>query len=136
MKTRSLYPALKEIDFIKLIPSLFASQKKGYSLLFLENEGAGFSEKDSKEYSSFSSLEEATWTIPYSRTYLALVKDEFRSLITFSGQEQVISYRLVGGVPILDFYKDKTKKYPISEISEQEKKSLLEEIKLFFSSLK
>ena len=135
METKVSYRASNESDFIKIIPNLFNEQKRGYILLFLEKEGLSFLEKECRQFKSFGALEEAIWNTPYSKTYVAMVKDELRSIITFRGQEQVISYKLVRGSPILDFYKNKTIKSTESKISETDKLSLIEEIREFFKSL-
>lgn len=136
MKLKTLISAKKEGDFIKIIPSLFNEQEEGYFLILIEKDGESFQEAGSRSFSSFNKLEEETWSIPYSTSYVAMIKDSERALITFRGQDEVISYRLVRGLPILDFYKNKRKSYRVADLNEKEKRTLLEELKAFFRSLK
>ena len=123
----------KESDFINLIPKLFNKQKEGFLLYMMDQDQTGdFFIKQKREYLSFMDLERATWSINYSDRYLAFIKNKDLSIITFSGKEKTISYRINKGKVEMSFFKDKLKGPGLTLISEGEKSGIFSEISDFF----
>jgi hypothetical protein len=111
-----------ESDFLTLIPRLFESQEEGFKLFLMEkNTNGQIGVKQIQNFESFMDLERETWNIDYTKSYLAFMKDKNLSQITFSGQIQVISFKVQDGKPKLVFYKNKGTK-PASEIIYQKDK--------------